>query len=268
MTLPKPSVVCCHVVKLPTLLCFRHLLRLIVHLGLFSIEQRNRTSIKADIFKALALWYRANTTEHWLTACVVTKAPLLVVLVTLGYASTAPILSLCHTALSEADKNGEVDKKFCAVLLAWIATIRRYVMEEQCAWHPGWSALPQRNKHVSYIPKLASRLWNTIPRMLLPKTLPVWWIDTERCKPCCYDGGPQIEVRHPLSTLIKASAQGVTTPPKHVNSGDVIATLDYLLAPMYQQTAGTPNVILCPKMCHCGGLHLRVTAVRPIPAHH
>ena len=89
------------------------------------------------------------------------------------------MLSLCHTALNEADKNGEVDKKFCAVLLAWIATIRRYIMEEQCTWHPGWSELPQRDKHVSYIPKLASRLWNTIPRMLLPKTLPVWWIDAE-----------------------------------------------------------------------------------------
>ena len=35
---------------------------------------------------------------------------------------------------------------------------------------------------------------------------------------------------------------------------------------MYQQTMGIPNVALWPKMCHCGNLHLKVTAVRPIPA--
>ena len=211
-----------------------------------------------------------NSTEHWLTtACVVTRAPLSIVLVTMGYASTASLESLCHNALPVANANEDVDKKFCAVLLAWIATIRRYVMEEQCTWHPGWGEKPQRAKHINYIPKLASRLWNTIPRMLLPKALPMWWVDTERCKPCCNDGGLCIEVKHPLSALVKASAQGVTISPRNANIGDVIATLDaqhYLLAPMYQQTMGTPNVALWPKMCHCGNLHLKVTAVRPIPA--
>ena len=205
-----------------------------------------------------------NTTEHWLTACVVTRAPLFIVLVTLGYASTASLESLCRNALPIANANEEADKKFCAVLLAWIATIRRYVMEEQCTWHPGWGEKPQRAKHRNYIPKLASRLWNTIPRMLLPKALPTWWVDTERCKPCCNDGGLCIEVKHPLSALVKASAQGVTISPKNANIGDVIATLDaqhYLLAPMYQQTMGIPNVALWPKMCHCGNLHLKVTAV-------
>ena len=193
----------------------------------------------------------ANTTEHWLTACVVTKAPLFIVLVTLGYASTASFDSLCHNALPKADIEGEVDQKFCATLLAWIATIRRYVMEEQCTWHPGWCEKPQRAKHINNIPKLASRLWNTIPRMLLPKTLPAWWIDTERCKPCCNDGGLSIEVKHPLSALIKASAQGVTISPKNANIGDVLATLDaqhYLLAPMYQQTLDVPNVALWPNV--------------------
>ena len=130
-----------------------------------------------------------NTTEHWLTACGVTRAPLFIVLVTLGYASTASLESLCHNALPIVNANEDVDKRFCAVLLAWIATIRRYVMEEQCTWHPGWGEKPQRAKHINYIPKLASRLWNTIPRMLLPKALPTWWVDTERCKPCCNDGG-------------------------------------------------------------------------------
>ena len=144
-----------------------------------------------------------------------------------------------------------------------------YVMEEQCTWHPGWGEKPQRAKHINYIPKLASRLWNTILRTLLPKALPTWWVDTERCKPCCNDGGLCIEVKHPLSALVKASAQGVTMSPRNANIGDVIATLDaqhYLLAPMYQQTMGIPNVALWPKMCHCGNLHLKVTAVRPIPA--
>ena len=191
----------------------------------------------------------ANTTEHWLTACVVTKAPFFIVLVS-------------HSALPKADSEGEVDKKFCATLLAWLATIRRYVMEEQCTWHPGWCEKPQRAKHINNIPKLASRLWNTIPRMLLPKTLPAWWIDTERCKPCCNDGGLSIEVKHPLSALIKASAQGVTISPKNANIGDVLATLDA----QHYQTLGVPNVALWPKMCHCGNLHLKVTALRPIPA--
>ena len=211
----------------------------------------------------------ANTTEHWLTACVVTKASLFIVLVTLGYAGTASFDSLCHTALPKINVEGGIDKKFCAVLLAWIATIRRYTMEQQCTWHPGWCETPQRAKHISNIPKLASRLWNTIPRMLLPKALPAWWVDTERCKPCCNDGGLHIEVKHPLSALIKASAQGVTVSPRNANIGDVLATLDaqhYLLAPMYQQTLGVPNVALWPKMCHCGNLHLKVTALRPIPA--
>ena len=105
--------------------------------------------------------------------------------------------------------------------------------------------------------------------MLLPKALPAWWVDTERCKPCCNDGGLHIEVKHPLSALIKASAQGITVSPRNANLGDVLATLDaqhYLLAPMYQQTLGVPNVALWPKMCHCGNLHLKVTALRPIPA--
>ena len=149
-----------------------------------------------------------------------------------------------------------------------VTSQRRYVMEEQCTWHPGWCEKPQRAKHINNIPKLASRLWNAIPRMLLPKTLPAWWVDTERCKPCCNDGGLSIEVKHPLSALIKASAQGVTISPKNANIGDVLATLDaqhYLLAPMYQ-TLGVPNVALWPKMCHCGNLHLKVTALRPIPA--
>ena len=64
-----------------------------------------------------------NTTEHWLTACVVTRAPLFIVLVTLGHASTASLESLCHNALPIANANEDVDKKFCAVLLAWIAAI-------------------------------------------------------------------------------------------------------------------------------------------------
>ena len=46
----------------------------------------------------------ANTTEHWLTACVVTKASLFIVLVTLGYAGTA---SFSQQALHDLTLVGE-----------------------------------------------------------------------------------------------------------------------------------------------------------------
>ena len=49
----------------------------------------------------------------------------------------------------------------------------------------------------------------------------------------------------------------------------MLAVLDphrYLLAPMYQQEVGTPNVSLYPKLCQRRGLHVQVKAVRPIPA--
>ena len=76
-----------------------------------------------------------------------------------------------------------------------------------------------------------------------------------------------MEVRNPLSSLVHARSQGVTVTEINYAQGETLATLDqhhYLLAPMFRQIEGTPNVALIPKLCHCGKLHLQVISVRPI----
>ena len=162
-----------------------------------------------------------------------------------------------------------MDKRLCAVVLSWLATMRRYSMEEQCTWHPGWQEKPNRSKYITKLALLASRIWLNVPRILMPKTLPEWWINCDKVKVCCHESNLRIEVRNPLSSLIKSSAQGVTVADINASHNQILATLDpqhYFLAPMFHQTSGMPNVALFPKMCHCGSLHLQVTTIRPVPA--
>ena len=86
-----------------------------------------------------------NTTEHWLTACVVTRAPLFIVLVTLGYAITASLGSLCRNALPIANANERLTKnsvQSCLHGLPLLAGMSwKSTSEMQAAYTPTWSAI-------------------------------------------------------------------------------------------------------------------------------
>ena len=81
---------------------------------------------------------------------------------------------------------------------------------------------------------LASRIWINVPRILMPKTLPEWWINCDKAKVCCHESNLRIEVRNPLSSLIKSSAQGITVANINASYNHILATLDpphYFLSP-------------------------------------
>ena len=68
-------------------------------------------------------------------------------------------------------REAEVTSTVCVIVLAWIATVRRDEMEQQC-WHPGWNETPNRPWHLSKLRQLS--VWDTVPRTHMPKHHPEW----------------------------------------------------------------------------------------------
>ena len=79
----------------------------------------------------------SNTTEHWITNCDISRASLFIGLHELGYTLADNLISTLKQALDFESNGSKMDKRLCAVALFWLATMRRYTMEEQCTWHPG-----------------------------------------------------------------------------------------------------------------------------------